>query len=69
MELPDGICNNPFVKYSLKFFENEKMVEKFFSSNKTISKEQVIELNYKKHHFFERVNEEILIYLLKSNVN
>lgn len=66
--MPGGISNNPFVRYTLKFSEDDKLIEKNFSTNKTISKKQIIELNYKKHHFFEIVNEDILIYLLKSNV-
>jgi hypothetical protein len=52
----------------LKFFEEKGFVEKSFSTPSVISEDGEVYFDYKNHHYFEKVNEEILAYLLQSNV-
>lgn len=69
-KIPDKLCTDPFVKYTLKIpDEKGVLIDTTFKSEVIKGKYPEIDFNYSKLHCYKNFSEEILKYLLKNNVS
>ncbi len=70
-ELPGDLCTNPYIEYVLKYpgkSEDSDLIDSTFKTGEIEGNYTEVDFCYCKHHFYEKVDEKILVYLLKNNV-
>lgn len=69
-KLPNKMCTDPIVKYTLKFPDGKgEMADQTFKTEKISGKNPDVDFNYSHLHCYKNFDDQMIKYLLKSNMS